>query len=50
MIGQDHVMLPESMNARARLRELIKELAARHANLEANADSYDKRDDVISRR
>ena len=38
------------MNARARLRELIGELEARHANLEENADSYDKRDDVISRR
>jgi len=51
--SENHVMMPEfqviCMSARTRLRELIRELEARHANLEENADSYDKRDVILRR-
>jgi hypothetical protein len=43
-------MWPEFMNPPTQLRELIGELEARHIILEENAHSYDKPDDVISRR
>jgi hypothetical protein len=42
--------VPKLMGARARLRALIEELEARHAILDEDVDSFDKRNGIILQR
>ena len=50
ILPQRESTVPELMGARTRLRALIEELETRHAILDEDVDSFDKRDGVILQR